>query len=169
MAWRRGVSGLLQTSLARAVFTSALATGTAFGALCLSPTPARPAGLILMIAGVDAGLRADFRARAAGPGDPGEGETNEPRKLLLAAIHDVGPRAEARWTNWQICWANCWAGRNLPCWWCPIIGARRRWPQSRLSGQIRGWADQGVEMFVHGWFHKDLAQHMAWPPSRPST
>ena len=25
--------------------------------------------------------------------------------------------------------------------------------------RLREWADQGVEMFVHGWFHKDLAQH----------
>ncbi len=25
--------------------------------------------------------------------------------------------------------------------------------------RLRDWADVGVEMFVHGWFHKDLAQH----------
>jgi len=36
MAWRAGATDLLQSSLARAVFFSALATGSAFGSLCLS-------------------------------------------------------------------------------------------------------------------------------------
>ena len=25
--------------------------------------------------------------------------------------------------------------------------------------RLRDWADAGVEMFVHGWFHKDLSDH----------
>jgi hopanoid biosynthesis associated RND transporter like protein HpnN len=50
MAWRRGVGDLLQTSLARAVVFSALATGSAFGALWLSDHPGTASmGLILMI------------------------------------------------------------------------------------------------------------------------
>jgi predicted RND superfamily exporter protein len=50
MAWRRGISDLLQTSLARAVLMSALATGSAFGALWLSHHPGTASmGLILMI------------------------------------------------------------------------------------------------------------------------
>ncbi len=50
MAWRSGVGDLLQTSLARAVLMSALATGTAFGALVLSHHPGTASmGLILMI------------------------------------------------------------------------------------------------------------------------
>ena len=50
MAWRRGVGDLLQTSLARAVVFSALATGSAFGALALSDHPGTASmGLILMI------------------------------------------------------------------------------------------------------------------------
>jgi predicted deacetylase len=28
-----------------------------------------------------------------------------------------------------------------------------------FQARLRGWADQGIEMFVHGWFHKDLAEH----------
>jgi uncharacterized membrane protein len=43
MAWRSGVGDLLQTSLARAVLCSALATGSAFGACGSAPIPARPA------------------------------------------------------------------------------------------------------------------------------
>ena len=50
MAWRRGVGDLLQTSLARAVVFSALATGSAFGALWFSHHPGTASmGLILMI------------------------------------------------------------------------------------------------------------------------
>lgn len=50
MAWRRGTTDLLQTSLARAVVFSALATGSAFGALWVSHHPGTASmGLILMI------------------------------------------------------------------------------------------------------------------------
>ncbi len=50
MAWRSGARDLLQTSLARAVLFSALATGSAFGALWISSHPGTASmGLILMI------------------------------------------------------------------------------------------------------------------------
>ena len=50
MAWREGVRDLLQTPLTRAVIFSALATGSAFGALWLSDHPGTASmGLILMI------------------------------------------------------------------------------------------------------------------------
>ena len=50
MAWREGARELLQTPLTRAVVFSALATGSAFGALWLSDHPGTSSmGLILMI------------------------------------------------------------------------------------------------------------------------
>lgn len=50
MAWRSGARDLLQSSLARAVLFSALATGTAFGSLWLSRHPGTASmGKILMI------------------------------------------------------------------------------------------------------------------------
>ena len=50
MAWRDGVTDLLQSSLARAIFFSAVATGTAFGTLWLSSHPGTASmGLILMV------------------------------------------------------------------------------------------------------------------------
>jgi hopanoid biosynthesis associated RND transporter like protein HpnN len=50
MAWRAGTGDLLQTSLARAIVFSALATGSAFGALSISDHPGTASmGLILMI------------------------------------------------------------------------------------------------------------------------
>ena len=51
LAWRAGEAGLLQSSLARAVVFSALATATAFGALWLSSHPGTASmGKLLMIA-----------------------------------------------------------------------------------------------------------------------
>ena len=50
MAWRGGATDLLQSSLARAIFFSALATGTAFGSLCLSQHPGTASmGKVLML------------------------------------------------------------------------------------------------------------------------
>ncbi|WP_375382920.1 MMPL family transporter [uncultured Sphingomonas sp.] len=50
MAWRSGATALLQSSLARAVLFSALATGTAFGSLWLSHHPGTASmGKILML------------------------------------------------------------------------------------------------------------------------
>jgi hopanoid biosynthesis associated RND transporter like protein HpnN len=50
MAWRHGARDLLQSSLARAVFFSALTTGAAFGSLMLSSHPGTASmGKILMI------------------------------------------------------------------------------------------------------------------------
>jgi hypothetical protein len=50
MAWRGGATNLLQSSLARGVFFSALTTGTAFGSLIFSSHPGTASmGRILMI------------------------------------------------------------------------------------------------------------------------
>ncbi|MDB5714896.1 MAG: hopanoid biosynthesis-associated transporter HpnN [Sphingomonadales bacterium] len=50
MAWRGGATDLLQSSLARAVLFSAIATGSAFGSLALSHHPGTASmGMILMI------------------------------------------------------------------------------------------------------------------------
>lgn len=81
-------------------------------------------------------------------------------KLLLASIHDVGPRSEG-------------AVDQLADLITRIIGAPRfamlvvpdHWGEAPLAeakpfqARLRGWAEAGIEMFVHGWFHKDLAQH----------
>ena len=50
MAWRGGATNLLQSSLARAIFFSALATGTAFGSLWFSHHPGTASmGKVLML------------------------------------------------------------------------------------------------------------------------
>lgn len=32
-------------------------------------------------------------------------------------------------------------------------------PGSPFAARLRGWADAGVEMFLHGYYHRDLARH----------
>lgn len=81
-------------------------------------------------------------------------------KLLLASIHDVGPRFEREVDQLagqlaQILGGPKFAMLVVPDHWGEAPLAENRAFQRRL----RDWADQGVEMFVHGWFHKDLAEH----------
>jgi predicted deacetylase len=81
-------------------------------------------------------------------------------RLLLASIHDVSPRFERE--------INLLADRFER-----ILGGPRfamlvvpdHWGEAPLrrapnfQRRLRDWADAGIEMFVHGWFHKDLAEH----------
>lgn len=81
-------------------------------------------------------------------------------KLLLASIHDVGPRFEREVDQLagqltEILGGPKFAMLVVPDHWGEAPLAENRAFQRRL----RDWADQGVEMFVHGWFHKDLSQH----------
>lgn len=81
-------------------------------------------------------------------------------KLLLASIHDVGPRAEAQVDQLADVLSGLLGGLNFA-----MLVVPDHWGEAPLAAnpayqaKLRRWADQGVEMFVHGWFHKDLAQH----------
>lgn len=77
-------------------------------------------------------------------------------RRLLVSIHDVSPRFEAEVDRLadlvqhhtgparfaMLVVPNHWGSAPLAA--APVFGAR-----------LRGWAEQGVEMFVHGWFHRD--------------
>lgn len=82
------------------------------------------------------------------------------QKRLIASIHDVHPGSldaverlaeqfdrhlgPARYAMLVVPdhWGrNAW-GRNAP-----------------FAARLRGWADRGIEMFVHGWFHQDRSDH----------
>ena len=83
-------------------------------------------------------------------------------RRLITSIHDVGPRFEADVEHLMerlsphvrpehlamLVVPNHW-GEN------PIL------PGSAFAGRLRDWADRGVTMFAHGWFHKDIAVHQA--------
>ena len=82
------------------------------------------------------------------------------RKLLLASIHDVGPRSDrevdtlAELLGRQLGKLN-FAMLVVPDHW----GEHPLLPGTPFAKRLRGWAEQGVEMFVHGWYHKDMARH----------
>ncbi len=81
-------------------------------------------------------------------------------KVLLASIHDVGPRSEREVETLAALLAGILGGPKFA-----MLVVPDHWGTAPLAQapafqrRLREWADVGVEMFVHGWFHKDLAQH----------
>ena len=81
--------------------------------------------------------------------------TAPPRRLLLASIHDVSPRFESEVDRLLDLLAPH-VGKRLamlvvPNHWgdAPIV------PGSPFATRLRDWAEQGIEMFLHGYFHRD--------------
>ena len=81
-------------------------------------------------------------------------------KLLLASIHDVGPRFEREVDQLAQLLSGILGGPKFA-----MLVVSNHWGEAPLASapafqrRLRDWADQGVEMFVHGWFHRDLAEH----------
>ena len=81
-------------------------------------------------------------------------------KLLLASIHDVGPRFEREVDQLAEMLDGLLGGPKfamlvVPDHWglAPLAEARA------FQTKLRGWSDMGIEIFAHGWYHKDLARH----------
>ena len=81
------------------------------------------------------------------------------RSSLLVSIHDVSPRFEGE-VERLLDLLRPYVGDRLamlvvPNHWgdSPIVA------RSPFAAQLRGWADQGVEVFLHGYFHRDEATH----------
>ena len=82
-------------------------------------------------------------------------------RLLLASIHDVSPRFESE-VDGLLDLLGPHVGRRLamlvvPNHWggAPIV------PGSPFASRLRAWADEGVEMFLHGFFHRDDGSHQS--------
>ena len=85
--------------------------------------------------------------------------TPSPPRLLLASIHDVSPRFETE-VDRLMDLLRPYVGERLamlvvPNHWgnAPII------PGSLFATRLRSWADAGVEMFLHGFYHRDDSRH----------
>jgi predicted deacetylase len=85
---------------------------------------------------------------------------SSPEKRLLASIHDVGPGAE----NAVLQLADLLEQRlGAPRF--AMLVVPEHWGRHPLSEdrafqtRLRRWSDRGIEMFVHGWFHKDMARY----------
>ena len=81
------------------------------------------------------------------------------QRVILASVHDVGPRFESEVLQLLDSLAPFVGCRIalfvVPDHWgeCPII------PGSPFATRLRGWADSGFEIFLHGYFHRDSADH----------
>ncbi|MFC0588649.1 DUF2334 domain-containing protein [Novosphingobium aquiterrae] len=81
-------------------------------------------------------------------------------KRLLASIHDVGPRFEREVDQLADQLSRILGGPKFA-----MLVVADHWSEAPLAeakafqAKLRGWSDAGVEMFVHGWFHKDMAEH----------
>ncbi|MBX7502164.1 polysaccharide deacetylase family protein [Qipengyuania sp. YG27] len=81
-------------------------------------------------------------------------------KRLLASIHDVGPGSEAAVDRLVATFERHLGGLNFA-----MLVVPDHWGRHPLAGnaafarKLRDWSDAGVEMFVHGWFHRDSADH----------
>jgi len=81
-------------------------------------------------------------------------------RRLLASIHDVGPRFESEVDRLVDLLTDA-----LGCARFAMLVVPNHWGESPLradtpfAGRLRRWADSGIEMFVHGWFHRDTAEH----------
>lgn len=81
--------------------------------------------------------------------------------LLLASVHDVSPRFEGEVDRLLELLAPH-VGERLamlvvPNYWgeAPIVAG------SPFATRLRGWADAGIEMFLHGYFHRDQSPHQS--------
>ena len=81
------------------------------------------------------------------------------RSILLASIHDVSPRFEGE-VDRLLELLMPHTGHRLamlvvPNHWgsAPIV------PGSAFASRLRSWAELGIEMFLHGFFHRDASSH----------
>ena len=79
--------------------------------------------------------------------------------LLLASIHDVSPRFESE-VDRLLEILKPHVGERLA-----MLVVPNHWgdapiePGSPFATKLRGWAESGVEMFLHGYFHRDRSRH----------
>jgi len=85
------------------------------------------------------------------------------QRRLLASIHDVAPAFEGAVD--QLCER---LDRHLGGPRFAMLVVPEHWagaPISRspaFAARLRSWSDAGIEMFVHGWYHRDTADHRGW-------
>jgi uncharacterized protein len=79
-------------------------------------------------------------------------------RRLLASIHDVGPKFET-----QVDTLVAYLERHVGPAMFAMLVVPDHWDEAPLSAapafqaRLRRWADAGVEMFLHGWRHRDDA------------
>ena len=81
-------------------------------------------------------------------------------KRLLASIHDVGPGSERQVEQLGALLEARLGGPRFAMLVVPDHWAHHPLRENHaFQAKLRAWADAGIEMFVHGWFHRDVAEH----------
>lgn len=81
---------------------------------------------------------------------------------LLLSIHDVGPRSEDAVDRLRD-----QLSRHAPENRIALLVVPNHWGEAPITsgtafaGRLRKWADEGSEIFLHGWFHRDTSMHRA--------
>jgi predicted deacetylase len=88
-------------------------------------------------------------------------DTGAPRaKRLIASIHDVHPGSLDAVERLSAQFERHLGGPRYA-----MLVVPDHWGRNAIAGnssfaaKLRGWSDQGIEIFVHGWFHQDRSQH----------
>ncbi len=81
-------------------------------------------------------------------------------RSLLASIHDVGPGFEREVDTLAELLSGILGGPKfamlvVPDHW----GQHPIHPNTAFARRLRAWAESGVEIFVHGWYHQDACEH----------
>lgn len=82
------------------------------------------------------------------------------QKALLASIHDVGPGFAREVEQLVALFEQRLGGPQFA-----MLVVPHHWGEHRLqagtpfAARLREWAERGIEMFAHGWFHRDTSEH----------
>ena len=87
-------------------------------------------------------------------------KSQQSTRRLLASIHDVHPGSVPAVEKLAGLFERHFGGPNyamlvVPDHWGknPIVG------NTDFARRLREWSDNGIEMFLHGWFHRDTSEH----------
>ena len=86
--------------------------------------------------------------------------SDSPSPRLLASIHDVSPRFAD-----EVDRLGERLARHLRGVAPALLVVPDHWGEAPIAGdrvfqaKLRGWADAGADIFVHGWFHRDDSRH----------
>ena len=87
-------------------------------------------------------------------------KTPLPDRRLVVSIHDVSPAFEDPIDRLADMIGDILGGPRFA-----MLVVPDHWGAAPLdralafARRLRGWADAGVEMFLHGWFHRDTSDH----------
>lgn len=82
-----------------------------------------------------------------------------PKQLLLASIHDVSPRSESQ-VDRLTAQLETFVGTRFA-----MLVVPNHWRSGRIragspfASRLRAWSDRGVEMLLHGFYHRDEQEH----------